>query len=165
MGVPCWPHDAILKAQRRICYNVGFSIVDLDMIESVQISVAGFLLCSWFIVTRRRRLEHSTGSASRFVSHEPAASFSVTNLPTYLLTRAVWDAPGLNENRPSVGTKSMAERMLRNRPLPLVNFINDDPLAESSRYCWFISAKSWPANLIECQPLNVSGNLNLIKYV
>ena len=54
-----------------------------DMIGSVQISVAGFFLCPWFIVTLQSRLEHSTGSTSRFVSHEPAASLSVTYLPTY----------------------------------------------------------------------------------
>ena len=81
-GSPCWLHDAILKVQSWICYNVGFSIVDLDMIESSQISVAGFFLCSWFVVTLQSRLEYSTGSASRFVSHEPAASLSVTYLPT-----------------------------------------------------------------------------------
>ena len=49
-----------------------------DMIEPAQISVAGVFLCSWSPVTLQSRLEHSTGSASRFVSHEPAASLSVT---------------------------------------------------------------------------------------
>ena len=60
-----------------------------DMIEPAQISVAGVFLCSWSPMNIQSRLEHSTGSASCFVSHEPAASFSVTNQPTNQLTRTV----------------------------------------------------------------------------
>ena len=59
-----------------------------DMIEPAQISVAGVFLCPWSPMNIQSRLEHSTGSASRFVSHEPAASFSVTHLPTNLPTDA-----------------------------------------------------------------------------
>ena len=92
--------DPMRRPKGGICYNV---IVDFDMIESIQISVPDVFLCSWFVVTLQSRLEHSTASASRFVSHQPAASLTVTQSVSQSLTRAIWDTPGLNENRPSVG--------------------------------------------------------------
>ena len=53
-----------------------------DMIDPAQISVPGVFLCSWFPMNPQSRLEQSARSASRFVSHEPAATLSVTYQPT-----------------------------------------------------------------------------------